>query len=232
MRVCHVDGHHDFNSLKILAARPAPVQATWLGFAASTGQGPRRLSSRFPVSIASGVPAVDYIIADTVVLPPDLKYTRAVTENLVLLPICYQPQDEERNRRIAEMGELTDDHYLHLLDRTAGASASTVELERGSTNAKTATHEELIHWQAEQLIARRDAERERLLSLMHDAYNMDLSQITWLISFNRQEKIMPEVFHDWMQVHITIACIMKRVHCGVCGIDSGSKPAVNPNFNV
>ena len=31
------DGAHDFNNLAVLARRAAPVQATWLGFAAASG---------------------------------------------------------------------------------------------------------------------------------------------------------------------------------------------------
>ena len=49
------DGAHDFNSLKMLALRPAKVQATWLGFAGTSG------SKKI----------FDYIIVDKRVVPPE-----------------------------------------------------------------------------------------------------------------------------------------------------------------
>ena len=71
------DGHHDFNNLQVLALRPAPVQVTFLGFAGTTG----------------AVGAVDYIIADNIVIPDTVEARGSYTENIVYMPHTYQPQD-------------------------------------------------------------------------------------------------------------------------------------------
>jgi predicted O-linked N-acetylglucosamine transferase (SPINDLY family) len=49
-----LSGHTSFNRLAVFAWKPAPVQATWLGFFATTG-----------------VDAIDYILGDRHVLPPE-----------------------------------------------------------------------------------------------------------------------------------------------------------------
>jgi predicted O-linked N-acetylglucosamine transferase (SPINDLY family) len=61
----------------ILALRPAPVQAAYLGYAG-------------PV----GATFVDYSLADRFVVPPEGE--RHFDEKLVLLPGCYQPNDSRR----------------------------------------------------------------------------------------------------------------------------------------
>lgn len=73
------DGMHDFNSAKVLLQRPASVQMTWLGFAATTGFSPGR--------------GIEYLIADKVIASPDV-LGRYFSERLVYLPGTYQPQDE------------------------------------------------------------------------------------------------------------------------------------------
>ncbi len=64
---------------QILAHRPAPVQVNWLGYPGTMG-----------------APFVDYIIADSFIIPPD--FERHYTEKVVRLPGTYQPND--RHRRI------------------------------------------------------------------------------------------------------------------------------------
>ena len=59
----------------IAALRPAPVQAAWLGLAAS-----------------SGAPWLDYAIVDPVLVPPE--HRGHFSERLVLLPGCYQPNQD------------------------------------------------------------------------------------------------------------------------------------------
>jgi predicted O-linked N-acetylglucosamine transferase (SPINDLY family) len=68
-------GHTAFSRLPILASRPAPVQATYLGYPATCG-----------------APYIDYVLADRVVLPPE--HQRFWTEKVVYLPDCYQVNDD------------------------------------------------------------------------------------------------------------------------------------------
>lgn len=67
-------GHTENNRLGISALRPAPVQATWLGF-----PGP------------SGADFFDYVICDRIVLPESDR--RHFSEHPVWLPHCYYPTD-------------------------------------------------------------------------------------------------------------------------------------------
>ncbi len=62
---------------RTLAMRPAPIQASWLGYAASLG-----------------VPWIDYAILDPVAAPPGCE--RDFSEQLVRLPDCFQPNDRQR----------------------------------------------------------------------------------------------------------------------------------------
>ena len=60
-----------------LACRPAPLQATWLGFPGTTG-----------------ADWIDYIIGDPVVTP--LAHQPHYSESIAQLPMCYQPNDRRR----------------------------------------------------------------------------------------------------------------------------------------
>jgi protein O-GlcNAc transferase len=71
-------GGHTMNSrLKIMAFRPAPVQATFLGFPGT-----------------SGCPFIDYLISDAIVTPPD--HAAHYSEALCLLPDTFQPNDDRQ----------------------------------------------------------------------------------------------------------------------------------------
>ena len=70
-------GHTTDARFGILAHRPAPVQASWLGFPGT-----------------SGAPFIDYVIADRVVLPAAEQ--RFYSEKVVTLPDCYQVNDSTR----------------------------------------------------------------------------------------------------------------------------------------
>ncbi len=82
---------------QILAPRPAPVIAQWLGFPGSMG-----------------APWVDYAIVDPVVAPVGSE--REFSEKLLRLPHCYQPNDRKREigpvPTRAEAG-LPDDAFVY-----------------------------------------------------------------------------------------------------------------------
>ena len=61
----------------IFALRPAPIQVNYLGFPAT-----------------SGAPYMDYIVADSTVIPPD--HIGGYSEKIVRLPNSYQPNDRKR----------------------------------------------------------------------------------------------------------------------------------------
>ena len=70
-----LSGHTAHNRLTLFARRPAPVQATWLGYFATTG-----------------VAAIDYLLADAWSLPPALE--GGFTEKIWRLPdtrLCFTP---------------------------------------------------------------------------------------------------------------------------------------------
>jgi protein O-GlcNAc transferase len=73
-----LSGHTAGNRLPVLLQRPAPVQWSWLGYWATTG-----------------IPeAVDAVLVDPVVVPPNSETARSFSERLVYLPHsrwCYRP---------------------------------------------------------------------------------------------------------------------------------------------
>lgn len=70
-------GHTAGNRLEVLAYRPAPVQATFLGFPGT-----------------SGASFMDYIIGDPIVTP--LENAEHFAEKIAQMPVCYQPNDRQR----------------------------------------------------------------------------------------------------------------------------------------
>ena len=74
-----VSGHTEHNRLSMFAWKPAPVQATWLGYLATTG-----------------VAAIDYLVADPWALPASEE--GSFTEKIWRLPesyLCFTPPDGE-----------------------------------------------------------------------------------------------------------------------------------------
>jgi predicted O-linked N-acetylglucosamine transferase (SPINDLY family) len=72
-------GHTSGNRLLTFAYKPAPIQATWIGYHATTG-----------------LPAMDYIIGDRFLIPPEEE--RYYVERVVRLPnayLCFSPPDIE-----------------------------------------------------------------------------------------------------------------------------------------
>jgi predicted O-linked N-acetylglucosamine transferase (SPINDLY family) len=72
-----LSGHTQGNMFPALAARPCPVQATWLGYPGTTGG-----------------EYIDYIMGDAVVLPHSLQ--PFYTETIVHLPNTFMPLDTRR----------------------------------------------------------------------------------------------------------------------------------------
>jgi predicted O-linked N-acetylglucosamine transferase (SPINDLY family) len=70
-------GHTRDSRMEVLAYRPAPVQATYLGYPATTGAA-----------------FIDYFIGDPVVTP--LSHAAHYSERIAQLPVCYQPNDRSR----------------------------------------------------------------------------------------------------------------------------------------
>jgi predicted O-linked N-acetylglucosamine transferase (SPINDLY family) len=75
--VVDLNGHTTRGRTAILANRPAPIQALYLGFPATTG-------TKF----------IDYILVDPFVVPKDQQ--EFFSERLVHLPDCYQCNDDNR----------------------------------------------------------------------------------------------------------------------------------------
>lgn len=70
-------GHTKGNRINLFDHRMAPVQISYLGYPGT-----------------SGVDAIDYMIADPVVVPP--KYRKHYTEKVLYMPDCYQSNDDSR----------------------------------------------------------------------------------------------------------------------------------------
>ena len=70
-------GYTEHQRLGILAYRPAPIQATFLGYPGTLG-----------------APFIDYLIADPIVVPPEQR--SAYAEQLIYLPHTYQINDDSR----------------------------------------------------------------------------------------------------------------------------------------
>jgi predicted O-linked N-acetylglucosamine transferase (SPINDLY family) len=69
-----LNGHTQGDNFETMSHRPAPVQATWLGYAGTTG-----------------APFIDYLIADRIVAPN----SRAFSEKLSYMPNCFFPTDTD-----------------------------------------------------------------------------------------------------------------------------------------
>ena len=72
--VVDLGGYTSGGRTRALRLRPAPIAVSWLGYPGTTG-----------------APAIDYIIADATLIPPE--NAAFFTENVVRLPVSYMPRD-------------------------------------------------------------------------------------------------------------------------------------------
>jgi predicted O-linked N-acetylglucosamine transferase (SPINDLY family) len=72
-----LNGYCGKDNAELMSLRPAPLQVNWLAYPGTTG-----------------APWMDYLLADAVVLPDALR--PHVSEKLLRLPRCYQPNDPTR----------------------------------------------------------------------------------------------------------------------------------------
>ena len=87
-------GHSGRNRLPLFAWKPAPVQVSWLGYLASTG-----------------VPGMDYVLADAVAAPDTLQ--NQFTEEVWRLPetiYCFTPPAEHPKLAVAPLPALGNGH--------------------------------------------------------------------------------------------------------------------------
>jgi predicted O-linked N-acetylglucosamine transferase (SPINDLY family) len=73
-----VSGYTKFNRTGVFARRLAPVQINYLGYPGTLG-----------------APFMDYILVDPTLVPPAER--RHVSERLMIMPHCYQPNDDQRS---------------------------------------------------------------------------------------------------------------------------------------
>jgi predicted O-linked N-acetylglucosamine transferase (SPINDLY family) len=74
-----LNGYRSRGNADLMALRPSPVQVGWLGYIGS-----------------SGAPWMDYLLTDAIVVPRDLR--QHVSEKVIRLPRCHQPNDPHRIR--------------------------------------------------------------------------------------------------------------------------------------
>ena len=137
--------------------------------------------------------ALEYTIADKVVIPPDSEDIQAFSEHIVYLPGSYQPQDEVRQW----MSGLTEESFPqhgHFL---------AVAVARQEVLAGIRPVTELPSPQDS--MAAKHLERMRLLSVRsstdatHVIDDNAAAKALWIICFNRLSKVTPDAFQDWMQ---------------------------------
>jgi hypothetical protein len=172
-----------------------PVVATWLGFAGSTGLGDRartlhigiKYGDRKSVPSADGKSAlprsaIDYILADNVILPPDSDSGRACTEHLVFLPSgCYQPQDEYQ---AADAYADADEEAL-----------SRIAVRGPAQPWKALAPEEVL---------RRKAALALDMGATSDTQARRAAAGPWVACLNRVSKITPDAFTSYLQLLLTV----------------------------
>jgi protein O-GlcNAc transferase len=107
-----LSGHTDNNRLLVLAAKPAPVQITYLGYSDTTG-----------------LTSIDYRISDNYVEPKDMNDSLS-SEQIVRMPnsyFCYRPDDD--SPPVSELPALKKDFITFgSFNNYAKLNAKTLEL--------------------------------------------------------------------------------------------------------
>lgn len=191
------DGAHDFNNFALLAklrlipSVVQPIVATWLGFAGTSGLGDRvrtaHVTAKYgrrpnsPPAKPGSRAAIDYLMADTTVLPPDSSAARACTEYIVYLPGgCYQPQDEYQAADTINEPDVT-------------------ELER---IAQKAAVEPLHVLDANELLLLKAQLAETMG--VKEGESSKIATSPWVACLNRVSKISPDVFRAFLQLLIEV----------------------------
>jgi len=106
-----LSGHTALHRLATFARRPAPVQASWLGYPNTTG-----------------LSAVDYYLADKHFLPPG-QFERYFTEKLVYLPAAWPFQPSSSAPPVGPLPALASNHLTFgSFNRIAKINEPTVQL--------------------------------------------------------------------------------------------------------
>ena len=104
-------GHTALNRLKALARKPAPLQASWIGYPGTTG-----------------LHAMDYYLADAHFLPPE-RFERHFREKLILLPANVPFRPDERAPPVNDLPALTAPHFtLGSFNRLGKITPATLSL--------------------------------------------------------------------------------------------------------
>ncbi|MFD2112986.1 tetratricopeptide repeat protein [Thiorhodococcus fuscus] len=163
-----LSGHTSGNALPTFAAKPAPVQVTWIGYPNTTG-----------------LSAMDYRLVDAITDPPG-EADDLHTERLIRLPdgfLCYRPVDLERPPPVApppclEVDRITFGSFNNLAKLTAPTLALWVGVLRAVPGSrlrlKSSFSADLSVW--ERVIAyfeRHDIAPERLEILPRTASQRD-----------------------------------------------------------
>lgn len=88
-----LSGHTRANRLGVLARKPAPIQASWIGYAGTTG-----------------MKSIDYFLADRQLLPKNIFESQFV-EKLVHLPACGSFQPLDVSVPVNDLPSLTSSHF-------------------------------------------------------------------------------------------------------------------------
>lgn len=148
-------GYTAHHRLAIMARRPAPVQATFLGFPGTTG-----------------APFMDYLIGDPVVTP--LSHAAFFAEKIAQMPVCYQPNDRQRPRPAAlsrsDVGLPEDAIVLCGFNQAYKISSEVLDVWCGLLDELPGSVLWLLDWHGQ---ARPNLERELQVR------GIDLSRVCW-----------------------------------------------------